>query len=380
MTLVIFILILSILVLIHEFGHFIAAKKNGVRVEEFGLGLPPRIFGKRIGETTYSLNWLPFGGFVRLTGEEVVEDNSESGYSGVNDPRSFASKSPFQRFTILSAGVFMNMVLAVVLFTVFLASNGFKTYYLPLFSDYQFKHGTTHKIGTVVSGVAKDSPAEKSGVMVGEAVMAMNGKTVNSFEEIREINYQNIGQEIDVTLMDLRDQTGKSTRNVKVSPAVDEKGNAFLGVYLTDAAYISYDKPWEKVLVGLLHSRNVLGYSLSSMSKMIGLSVQTGDITPVSQSVAGPVGIYNLIGSIIEYGGDRLLLTLVDYIALMSLSLAFVNILPFPALDGGRVVFVLAEGILRKKINPHFETAVHKFGMVILLALIVLITFKDLFL
>ena len=125
MTLLIFILILSLLVLIHEFGHFITAKKSGVRVEEFGLGLPPRIWGKQLGETLYSLNWLPFGGFVKLTGED--DDGN-----GLNDEKSFSSKKPSRRALILTAGVLMNFILGIFLYYVFLISNGFKSFYLPL--------------------------------------------------------------------------------------------------------------------------------------------------------------------------------------------------------------------------------------------------------
>src|SRR3989344_3833234 len=129
MTLLIFIIILSVLVLVHEFGHFIVAKKNGIRVEEFGLGLPPRVFGRKIGETVYSFNLLPFGGFVKLTGEDDTEVTSKS------DPKSFVSKSPRVRAAILVAGVTMNLILAVVVFQFVLASNNYKTLYLPLFFD-----------------------------------------------------------------------------------------------------------------------------------------------------------------------------------------------------------------------------------------------------
>src|SRR3989344_1429135 len=169
MTLIIFILILSVLVLVHEFGHYIVAKKLGIRVEEFGLGIPPRMFGKQIGETFYSLNWLPFGGFVKVTGEDP-DDNQ-----AVLDQRSFASRTSGQRAAVLLAGVFMNMVLAVALFYAVLISSGFRTQYIPLIFDHDFKLGESQVLGTVVTGMLDGSTAQKSGIQIGEAILEIDG-------------------------------------------------------------------------------------------------------------------------------------------------------------------------------------------------------------
>lgn len=369
MTLILFILILSLLVLIHEFGHFVAAKKNGIRVEEFGLGLPPKIFGKKVGETTYTLNLLPFGGFVKLTGEDSEEV--------VLDPKSFAVKKPWQRFTVLVAGVFMNFVLAILLFYVFFAFTGFKTFQLPLFFDYKFKFGRVEELNTIVADVQKDSGADKAGIELGEAVMEVGGVEVKNVKDVRALLVGKQDQDVEVRLVDFKDQASPQTRIVKVKPMVDEEGNPILGVYLTKSVSIYYEKPLEKIFAGFLHSYNVLGYSFNSLAKIIGLSVETKDLEPVSQSVSGPVGIYNIIGSILKYGGSRVWLTIMDYIALMSLSLAAINIMPFPALDGGRLIFILAEWVSGRKVNPKWEANVHKIGMFFLLALIVMITIKD---
>ncbi|KKS03306.1 MAG: Membrane-associated zinc metalloprotease [candidate division WWE3 bacterium GW2011_GWF2_41_45] len=348
-----------------------AAKANGVRVEEFGWGLPPRVFGKKFGETIYSINLLPFGGFVKLTGEDSEEATS------AKDPKSFTSKTPLQRAIILIAGVFMNVVLAVTIFYVFMFVNGFKTFQMPLIFDYDFKFGETTKIGTVISGIQPGSPAEKAGLTLGEAVTAVNGRKVTDITQFKNTLAEYKGEPVKLTLNDLKDTTYTKIRDVQVSPTKDEAGKPIIGVYLGESVSISYEKPLDRVLVGFYHSYNVMGYSLNTLSQMVALSFKTKDISPVSESVSGPVGIYNLVDMVLKYGGPNAWLTLFDYTALMSLSLALVNIMPFPALDGGRVAFVLFEGVTRKKPNPKTEAAFHRLGMFFLLGFLILITIKD---
>lgn len=417
MAIILFIIILSILVLVHEFGHFIVAKKNGIRVEEFGLGLPPKVFAKRVGETEYSLNLLPFGGFVKLTGEDEIQDEAkgkseveieskeevisvedrsgntvtveefrevvtetkteDNSQNIVYDPKSFSVKKPWQRFSVLIAGVFMNALLAIFLFYIFFFVNGFKTFQLPLFFDYKFKFGEVTELGTVVTEIQKDSGADKAGVGLGEAIIEVDGVPVKDVKEVKAQLTGKLDKEVSLKLIDFKNQASPTTRVINVKTSSDEAGNPVLGVYLSKSVSIKYGKPLEKVFVGFLHAYNVMGYSFSSFAKIIGLSVKTGDITPVSQSVSGPVGIFNIINAILKYGGHKIWLTIMDYIALMSLSLAAINVLPLPALDGGRLAFVLVEWVSGKKVNPKLEANVHKIGMFFLLCLIVLITIKD---
>jgi regulator of sigma E protease len=379
-TLIIFLLILSVLVLIHELGHFMAAKANGVRVEEFGWGLPPRIIGKKFGETTYSINLLPFGGFVKLTGEDLEQgqdDTGDLGKTGTLDSKSFAAKTPLQRGIILTAGVFMNIILAVVIFYIFMFVNGFKTFQMPLIFDYDFKFGETTKIGTVISGIQPGSPADKAGLTLGEAVTAVNGREVKDIKQFKSVLSEFVGQPVLLTLNDLKDTTYTKIRDVQVTPAEDEGGKPIIGVYLGESVSISYEKPHERALVGFYHSYNVVGYSMNTLGQMVSLSFKTKDISPVSESVSGPVGIYNLVDMVLKYGGPNAWLTLFDYTALMSLSLAIINIMPFPALDGGRVAFVLFEGVTRRKPNAKMEAVFHRFGMYFLLGFLILITIKD---
>jgi len=372
-SLIVFILILSVLVLIHEFGHFITAKKMGVYVEEFGLGIPPRIYGKKIGETIYSINLFPFGGFVRLRGE----DSSDCSEDQLNDPRNFVSKTPLQRVTILLAGVFMNVIFGVALFYVFLIANGFKSFHIPLIFDHDFAFGDVQGVNTAVLGLSEESPL-KDIMKLGEAITYIEDTPVASVEDVRGVvaQTQSDGErEINLTIETLSPE--EKTRQVQVVPYKEEDEKYLLGVYLGSSVQISYTKPTQKVFSGLMHSYNILSYSISGFGQLLGLSVEQGSAEPLSESVAGPIGIYSVVDNILAYASKEVILNLIDLTALISLSLALVNVLPLPALDGGRVVFVVIESIRGKRISPKFEASVHKVGILVLMSLLVLISVRD---
>ena len=374
MTLAIFIIVLSILVLVHECGHFVAAKLFGVKAEEFGIGIPPRLFGKKIGQTLYSVNLLPFGGFVKLLGEDEMEGGSD----GKNkDPQSFMSKTPFQRILIIVAGVTMNLILAVTLYYAVLVSHGFQSLNIPLFYDYTFRFGEVLTTSTVISGFSEDAPLQAAGGEFGEAVIGINGIPTNTVEELHQALVDKAEQEVEVLLLDKRQNSSTAIRSLKVAPAVGDEGQGILGVYLADVAVLDYSDGMNKFLAGPMHAYNMFSYSTNVLGKLISTSVKTRDAEPLATSVAGPVGVYSIVGSILEYGGEGRLLTLLDFMALMSLSLAFINILPLPALDGGRLFFVGIELVARKKINPIFEAYAHRIGLVVLIGLLVLVSIKD---
>lgn len=371
LTLVVFILILSLLVVIHELGHFFVARRLGVRVDEFGFGIPPRVWGKKFGDTVYSINALPFGGFVKVAGED------EEGAVDKDDPGNFANKSPWKRLSILLAGVTMNILLAVAVFYAFFSLNNFKTSSLPLLYDYDFKYGSVIKNNTVIFGFEKDSAAQKAGAELGESILEVNGTRVFNVYDVRYQIKDKGGKEVLVKLLDTK-RTKPAIRELKVVPTVDSEGAGFLGVALATSINIDYGGSLtDKLTSGFKHSLNILGYSLSTFSQLVSTSVAQKSVEPVSAGVSGPVGIFSVVGVILKYKGVDAVLGLLDFVAILSLSLAFINILPIPALDGGRAIFVLFEGMTRKKVSPKFEANLHKWGMVGLLALTVVVTAKD---
>ncbi len=268
----------------------------------------------------------------------------------------------------------------MLFYTIFFFCTGFKTSYIPLIFDQRFTFGHVTTINTVVTGFRDGAPIAKTDISLGEAILKIDGKDVSSVLDVREAVATKVGQDVTLSLLNLRstsDQNNK--RTVKVKPFMTESGEVILGVYLTKSALISYDTPVERLFAGFLHSYNVLSYSVKAFGEVIRTSVKNKDIQPVSQSVSGPVGIYSVVGGILDYSGNKVVLNLIDFTALMSLSLALVNVLPFPALDGGRLIFVVLEKIRSgKKLNPNIEATVHSIGMFILLGMIILISIKDL--
>lgn len=372
-ALLIFILILSVLILIHELGHFLTAKKAGVKVEEFGMGIPPRIVGKKIGETIYSINLFPFGGFVRLKGEDTFEYSEEE----LDDPNSFMAKTVWQRGAILAAGVFMNLLFGVALFYFLLGLNGFKSLYIPLIFDHEFKFGNVQHLDTVIFSFDESSPLPDKNVKLGQAIVQINGEPINSVQDVRTSLEALAGEGVILTLKDVRGRL--PLQQITVVPYEDEEGKTVLGVYLGSAPRISYDTPVQKIFSGFLHAYNILDYSVKGFAKLISISFQEKTAAPLSQSVSGPIGIYSIVDNILDYSGGGVLLNLIDLTALISVSLALINILPLPALDGGRILFVVIEAVRGKKVNPEMETTVHKIGILLLISLLVLVSVRDIF-
>jgi regulator of sigma E protease len=217
-----------------------------------------------------------------------------------------------------------------------------------------------------------------AGVAAGEAILEVDGKPVYSIQEVRTAVSEKAGKEVQLMLADMRTNSTDSIRTLKVIPSADattQKG--VLGVYMTKVATIHYDSLAERLLVGPLHAANMLEYTGFVLSKLISVSVETKSVGPVSEGVSGPVGIYSVIGGILQYGGAKAILSLLDFVALMSLSLAFMNILPIPALDGGRIAFVVLEMVRGKRLSLTTEANIHRWGMILLLGLIFLVTIRD---
>lgn len=333
-TICIFLAVLSLLIFVHELGHFLAAKKAGVRVEEFGFGLPPRVYGKKIGGTIYSLNLLPIGGFIRMAGEEME-------MALVGDPFCFFTKAPLKRALIVLSGVMGNFLLGWLLFTALFVVG------MPVFSE-----------RAVIVSVEADSAARQAGLAEGDVLLTLDDQPVTYSWEVTEY-VKNHQKPIMVKF-----KRGSEEKSLEVTP------RPMLGVYVSNFLWkISQPKylaPWD----ALKEAFTVLSSVLRGLGGLV-QSLFVRHVVP--EEVAGPVGMARIISFYAELGW-RYLLTL---IASISLNLALVNVLPFPALDGGRLIFIGWEVVTRKKINPAWEYRFHQIGMLLLLILFLLITYQD---
>ena len=333
-TIIQFLAVLALVVVVHEWGHFAAAKAMGIQVNEFAIGFPPRLLGFRKGETLYSLNLLPLGGFVKLEGEN---DPSK--------PRSLASKGVGTRFLVLVAGPFMNAVLAVVLLT----------------GLFMF---TVDELS--VRGVSPDSPAEMAGVLPGDTLLKVNNERVRNFDALADRINAHRGEEIEWLIR----RDGAEMRLLLVPRANPPEGQGATGITVQIGGRQQASPvrpPWEALWMGLKRTGLVLEAMKDEVSGVV-----SGGKTP---EVAGPIGIAQLTG---EVARDAGLISLVPLAALFSISLAVFNILPFPALDGGRLAFVILEWVRRgKKIPPEKEGLVHLVGFVVLIAIIITISYND---
>jgi regulator of sigma E protease len=373
---ILFILILSFLVLIHEFGHFIAAKKNGIRVEEFAIGFPPRLFAIKKGETTYTINIFPLGGFVKLFGEEQQEIKEDT--TGKN--RAFAYKKPYQKALVVAAGVFMNLLFGVVILYGLLAVNGFKSDPLPLLFPHHFTFGVQE--GRVIAtNLTKGSPAEKAGIKPEDIISSYSIESDNKITHLTSatqlINMikQSPGKKIYLETVNLKDG---ATKTIPVVPQYNKTlKRAIIGVSLIDGIVISYDKPLDKIFSGFMHSYNVLEYNFSAIGQLIGIAWKEKNTAAVSGAVAGPVGIYSVVNDMVQTSGPQLVRNILNLMALLSLSLGVMNILPFPALDGGRMVFVVYEWITKKQVNKNVENITNIAGFVFLMGIALLVSIND---
>lgn len=356
-----FIVVLGGLVLFHEFGHFLAAKLCGVFVEEFAIGMGPRLFSFKKGETTYSINLFPIGGYVKMLGEEESSDN----------PRSFNKQPIRERIFIVTAGVIMNILVAGVAYFIFLAINSFSLI-IPIMGEYQFKFAETQNV-VVVDFVAENSPASEAGLKPGEVIIAVDNNPTTSMEELGDYILERKGIEVILTVVDFY---GNGEHVVTLVPRVNPpEGEGAIGIAMAEAMKISYTGV-NKVFSGFGHSYNMIGYTLVILKDLIKSTIVTGDISYVSETVSGPVGVFVVTDMVVRAAG---IVGLLDIVGLMSSSLAFMNLLPFPALDGGHVVLLLLEKARGKRLNPKIESWLTATGFFVLMGFMLLISIKDFF-
>lgn len=351
-SILIFIFTLLVLVIIHELGHFLMAKRFGIKVEEFGFGIPPKLFGKKIGETVYSINALPLGGFVRLLGEDEIGKAQSS--------RDFRAKPVGQRITVVIAGVIMNLVLAWIIFYTVIVYQNFKIIY------------PTLEPAVYIGHVEKDFPAEQAGIKVGDKVLKVNNQEIKKFDDARNLIKESQGQPVVISLSDIE---GKNIRQVTVTPKQVEKEGFLIGVGFSPIGIKQYSTPVEKIFSGITYSYDLTRLTLVGLKRTIS-DLIFGNFQQVSQSVSGPVGLATISHDILS-GGKAALPFYLWFVGVISLTLSIFNVLPIPALDGGRLLFLAVEATIRKKIKEDVEKIVHQVGFAILLALAFLVTYSD---
>lgn len=362
-----FFLVLSLLVIIHELGHFFAARMFGIKAEEFGFGFPPRIFGivkdgkrwKVVGSkdktgyknTIWSLNWFPLGGFVRIKGEQ--ED-------GVNDKDSIHQKPIWQRVIVIAAGVVMNWLLAAALFTAIFA------YGTVAFLDELPAGAHVSDRFVAVTDVLPASPAAAAGLQAGDEIVAVQGVKVSSAEDARA----RIGSrgQAPVSITVKRDSK-EIALNATPAFLADFKKVA-IGVGINDVGSVSFALP-QAAYYGARLTVVMSVDIVRSVGSVLGNLFVHGK---VQEDLSGPVGIAVVANKIAKQG----IVPFLQFAGMLSVNLAVINFLPIPALDGGRVLFLILEKIRRRPMGRHLEIGIHNVAFLILLLIIILVTAKDL--
>lgn len=372
MTVIIFILVLSLLVFVHEWGHFFSARKLGIKAEEFGFGFPPRVFGlykdkngkwKKIkgnksldeldeepASTVYSINALPLGGFVRIKGENG--DNMESD--------SFASKPIWKRAIVLSAGVIMNIILAAVLFSV-----GYMIG-MPQSISEDMSHAKVSQPQVAIVEILDGSSAQKAGIEAGDIVLSVDGQSPTTETQLQDMIAQaEAGHDLSIEV-----QRGDQVKEITAAPEYNESlGRNTLGVAIAATGTVRYPFFWA-IYYGFKDTFLTLWAIILAFIGLIG-AIFSG--VSVSGELAGPVGIAKITGEAARLGLSHL----ISLTMILSLNLAVLNILPFPALDGGRIFFLIIEKIKGKPVKKETEAVIHNIGFLLLMLLVVFVTYKD---
>ena len=394
--------VLAFLIFVHELGHYLAAKRFGVKVLEFGFGFPPRMFGVRYGETLYSINWIPLGGFVRMLGEDNatgVPDSAEQARLESGDPdrgRRFTDQTPLKRAIVLVAGSFMNFLTPLVIFSII------------------FLFPRDVPVGTVsISGVAPRSPAAEAGIRPGDQILAVNGDRVRNHYELIERVGDSLGEEIELNLRrgSIVSGLGQSpefsvVETVTVVPRSNPPSFRVVETVTDPNTQVSlrearrYDGQLEVgdtltqgavgVIIGTANFRFVKERQ-PALQAVPDAAGRIWEILTTTKNAfqqwagggpnpgfTGPIGIAQVTGEVAEASDQYGLTIFFELVAFLSISLGIINILPIPALDGGKLVFVVVEWIRGgKRISPSKEGLVHVVGFAVLIGLILVVSFFD---
>jgi regulator of sigma E protease len=355
MTVIIFLIVLAVLIFVHELGHFLAARACGIRVDAFAIGFGPKLVSWTRGETKYSLNLIPFGGYVKIFGENPDAESM----TGPDAKRSFVNKAKWQQVMVLAAGVFFNFVFAWMLYIVmFVSGTTVATDTFPQYAD----RFTDERV--VISYVTPDSPAQKAGIEPGTTVLSIDGRTMTA-EETTEFIHAH-----DATPFVAEVEYKGEKRSVSITPEEGLiEGSRAIGVYLENAA--SLQLPIYKAVIEGTNYFNAMFKGTA-----VGLWGFFGSIfkgTANFADVSGPVGIAGVVGDAAQMGMTFLMMIT----ALISINLGIINLVPFPALDGGRILFVIIETAIRRRIPIKFANVVNTVGFAALMLLMIVVTYKD---
>ena len=358
MSIILFIIILGALIFVHELGHFLIAKKNGIRVDEFAIGFPPRIFSMTRGGTRYALNLIPFGGYVKIFGENPDEESLDETRTD-----SFVNKSRWVQAAVLVAGVVFNIIFAWLLFLIVLLSG------VPApISDENAEYVKNPTV--MIRNVMANSPAAEAGLLAGDQILSITNTVENFSGEtllVEQVRSTIANTSENVTLEIKR---GEEILTIQATPRVDVIGDTkALGISMDRVGVMTlpihlafveaFDMTWQSIKAIFFGLGHLLGSLFNGSGSL--------------NSVAGPVGIVGMVGSVAELGWANLL----AFTAMLSLNLAVLNIMPFPALDGGRLLFLGIEGATRRRIKPTVANIVNSIGFLILIGFMIVVTVND---
>lgn len=350
LTVVSFIIVLGVLVFIHEFGHYITAKKSDIMVSEFALGFGPKLISKKVGETVYSIRAIPLGGFCNMVGEfpadESMDKSEKELYEQAKEKgRLFTQKSAFKRLAVILMGPIMNFLLAALIFILAFAVFGVPT-------------STTEE--AILGEVIPQQPAAEAGLIANDQILAIDGQEVESWNQMSQLIRDNAGQQITI-----RYQRQGEINTIELSPVLSEDGErGVIGIYpqlIRESVSIG-----SSISLGLSQTYQVFKMTILGFVQMFRESS--------TEDIGGPIMIASIIGQAARVG----ILNVLNWTAIISINLGIINLLPFPALDGGRILFIVIEMIRGKAVDPRKESFVHMIGFALLMLLMIFIIYNDL--
>lgn len=320
------IFVFLLVILLHELGHFLVAKLVGIKVNEFSIGMGPKVFQRNKGETKYTLRLLPIGGYVKMEGEDEDSD----------DPRGFGKSSPFARIAVVVSGALMNFVLAIIVLSIVAYNVGSPT--------------------TIIEKISPDSPAESAGIISGDTIISINDVNIKSWDGLtNQISSASPNKSLKINI--LRDNEEKI---INVKPIVED-GRSIIGII---------PKYESSITQGIKGGIENTAYFIRLMFEFLRMLFK-GQVT--TNDLSGPIGVISEVGKQAKMGINNLLLIL----GFISVNLGFFNLLPIPALDGSRIVFLIIEVLRGKPIDPEKENIIHLIGFALLISMMIIISYKD---